>query len=264
MEQYIVNEKQKTEEGNISLEEQLAQQEAAQQTQQNPSGQEAQQQQPQDVEPQQQEQDLILGKFKSQEDLAVAYENLEKKLGETKQQEQATEENLAQDSNVSQAIQNASDAFYNDGELSEENYKALEENGIPREFVEAYVRGQEASMESEVADITNSIGGQENYDAMIQWASESLPADEIDTFDTIVSESSPEAAKLAVKGLYARYRSESGSGPINIAQGQTSGAAVQPFNSNAQVVEAMKDRRYETDPAYREEVERRLAVSTRV
>ena len=97
MEQYIVNEKQKTEEGNISLEEQLAQQEAAQQIQQNPSGQEAQQQ-PQNVEPQQQEQDLILGKFKSQEDLVVAYENLEKKLGETKQQEQATEENLAQSS----------------------------------------------------------------------------------------------------------------------------------------------------------------------
>lgn len=261
MEKYVVNQQQENEEGNVSLEEQLAQQEAAQQTQQDPSGQETPQ--PQAVEEQSQ-QDLILGKFKSQEDLVAAYENLEKKLGETKPQEPATEENLAQDSNVSQAIQNASDAFYNDGELSEENYKALEENGIPREFVEAYVRGQEASMESEVAEITNSIGGQENYEAMIQWASEALPADEIDTFDKIVSESSPEAAKLAVKGLFARYRSESGNVPIKIAQGQTSGSAVQPFNSSAQVVEAMKDRRYENDPAYREEVERRLAVSTRV
>jgi len=164
---------------------------------------------------------------------------------------------------VSKAIQDASDAFYENGELTEDNFKALEENGIPREFVEAYVKGQEASMQSEVVEITNSIGGQENYDAMVEWASNTLPSEEIDSFDQIVSESTPEAAKMAVKGLYARFLSEGGQQP-SIRQGNTSGAAVQPFQSNAQVVEAMRDKRYENDPAYREEVERRLAVSTRV
>tara|TARA_B100000963_G_scaffold230199_1_gene200821 strand:- start:991 stop:1764 length:774 start_codon:yes stop_codon:yes gene_type:complete len=257
MDQYIVNEKQETEEGNMSLEEQLAQQEAAKTSEgQPPSGSEEQQPEA--------EEELILGKFRSQEDLAEAYENLEKKLGETRQQDQVSEENSTeQNSNVSEAIQNASDAFYNEGALSEENYKALEENGIPREFVEAYVRGQEATMESEVADITNSIGGQENYEAMSEWARNNLPSEEIDSFDQIVESSTPDAAKMAVKGLYARFISEGGQQPT-IRQGQTSGSAVQPFNSSAQVVEAMKDRRYETDPAYREEVERRLAVSTRV
>ena len=257
MDQYIVNEKQETEEGNMSLEEQLAQQEAAKTSEgQPPSGSEEQQPEA--------EEELILGKFRSQEDLAEAYENLEKKLGETKQQEQVSEENSTeQNSNVSEAIQNASDAFYNEGALSEENYKALEENGIPREFVEAYVRGQEATMEAEVTDITNSIGGQENYEAMSEWARNNLPSEEIDSFDQIVESSTPDAAKMAVKGLYARFISEGGQQPT-IRQGQTSGSAVQPFNSSAQVVEAMKDRRYETDPAYREEVERRLAVSTRV
>tara|TARA_B100001057_G_scaffold400795_1_gene412117 strand:+ start:1627 stop:2400 length:774 start_codon:yes stop_codon:yes gene_type:complete len=257
MDQYIVNEKQETEEGNMSLEEQLAQQEAAKTSEgQPPSGSEEQQPEA--------EEELILGKFRSQEDLAEAYENLEKKLGETKQQEQVSEENSTeQNSNVSEAIQSASDAFYNEGALSEENYKALEENGIPREFVEAYVRGQEATMESEVATITNSIGGQENYEAMSEWARNNLPSEEIDSFDQIVESSTPDAAKMAVKGLYARFISEGGQQPT-IRQGQTSGSAVQPFNSSAQVVEAMKDRRYETDPAYREEVERRLAVSTRV
>ena len=258
MDQYIVNEKQETEEGNMSLEEQLAQQEAAKTSEgQPPSGSEEQQPEA--------EEELILGKFRSQEDLAEAYENLERKLGETKQQEQVSEENSTeQNSNVSEAIQNASDAFYNEGALSEENYKALEENGIPREFVEAYVRGQEATMEAEVTDITNSIGGQENYEAMSEWARNNLPSEEIDSFDQIVESSTPDAAKMAVKGLYARFISEGGGQQPTIRQGQTSGSAVQPFNSSAQVVEAMKDRRYETDPAYREEVERRLAVSTRV
>ena len=263
MDKYIVNQQQETEEGNVSLEDQLAQQEAAQQqTQQNPSGQENTQA-AEDEQTKAEDENLILGKFKSQEDLAAAYENLEKKLGETKE-EPAAEENSTKDSNVSTAIQEASNSFYENGGLSEDNYKALEASGIPREFVEDYVKGREASMESEAAQITNSVGGQENYDAMAQWASEALPADEIDTFDKLVTESSPEAAKLAVKGLYARYAAESGNASLNIKQGQTSGAAIQPFNSNAQVVEAMKDKRYENDPAYREEIERRLAVSTRV
>ena len=51
---------------------------------------------------------------------------------------------------------------------------------------------------------------------------------------------------------------------MNIAKGNTSGAAIQPFNINAQVVEAINDRRYEIDPAYRAEVEKRISVSTNI
>ena len=260
MEQYTINEKQETEEGNISLEEQLAQQEAAQQTQQNPSGSEEQQQQ--------EEEDLILGKFKSQEDLAQAYENLEKKLGEKQSQEQPTETEDEGDPNsesndVSNAIEDAAIAYAENGELSEANYKELAKLNITKDIVDTYIRGQQALISAEEVEITNSIGGQENYEAMAEWARNSLPSEEIDSFDQIVESSTPEAAKMAVKGLYARFLSEGGQQP-NIRQGQTSGSAVQPFQSNAQVVEAMRDKRYENDPAYREEVERRLAVSTRV
>ena len=51
---------------------------------------------------------------------------------------------------------------------------------------------------------------------------------------------------------------------MNIAKGGTSKAAVTPFNSNAQVVEAINDRRYENDPAYRAEVEKRISVSPNI
>ena len=254
----------------MSLEDQLAQQESekAEQlgqevpTQQEPSGQEEeapQQEQGSD------EQELILGKFKSQEDLIKAYSELEK--AQSSRQEKPSneqEEESVSEVNVSSAIQNASDAFYENGELSEDNFRALEQSGIPREFVEAYVRGQEATMEAEVSSITNSIGGQENYDAMVQWASASLPEAEVDSYDDIVSTGTTEAAKMAVKGMYARYLSENGGSSMNIAKGSTSGAAIQPFNSNAQVVEAINDRRYEIDPAYRAEVEKRISVSTNI
>ena len=251
----------------MTLEEQLAKQEAenpqlAEQPQQEPSGQEEeapQQEQGSD------EQELILGKFKSQEDLIKAYSELEK--AQSSRQEKPSneqEEESVSEVNVSSAIQNASDAFYENGELSEDNFRALEQSGIPREFVEAYVRGQKATMEAEAASITNSIGGQENYDAMVQWASANLPEAEVDSYDDIVSTGTTEAAKMAVKGMYARYLSENGGSSMNIAKGSTSGAAIQPFNSNAQVVEAINDRRYEIDPAYRAEVEKRISVSTNI
>ena len=261
MEQYTINEKQETEEGNISLEEQLAQQEAAKESEgQPPSGSE---------EEQQQQEDLILGKFKSQEDLAEAYENLEKKLGEKQPEEQPTETEAEGDPNsetndVSNAIEDAATAYAEKGELSEANYKELEKLNITKDIVDTYIKGQEAMIAAEEIEIANSIGGQENYEAMAEWASNNLPAEEINSFEEIVvGSNNKEAAKMAVKGLYARFLSEGGQQP-NIRQGQTSGSAVQPFQSNAQVVEAMRDKRYENDPAYREEVERRLAVSTRV
>lgn len=252
----------------MSLEEQLAQQEA-----ENPNlVQQEEQEQPIQQEPSGQEindeQELILGKFKSQEDLVQAYENLEKKIGQqqqtSKKEEEQQEEAPVQQGNVSNAIEEASNAYLENGELSEANYKALEESGIPRDFVDAYVRGQEATIESEMADIRNTVGGQDNYNQMVEWASANLSEEDINSYDDIVSTGSPEAAKMAAKGMYARYMSETGGQSVNIAKGGTSGAAIQPFNSNAQVVEAINDRRYEIDPAYRAEVERRISVSTNI
>ena len=252
----------------MSLEEQLAQQEAEnpnlvqqeeeeQPTQQEPSGQD-------NNNNSNEEQELILGKFKSQEDLIKAYSELEKAQSSRQDKPSNEQGEEVSEVNVSSAIQNASDAFYENGELSEDNFQALEQSGIPREFVEAYVRGQEATMEAEVSSITNSIGGQENYDAMVQWASANLPEAEVDSYDDIVSTGTTDAATMAVKGMYARYLSENGGSSMNIAKGGTSGAAIQPFNSNAQVVEAMNDPRYQNDPAYRADVEKRISVSPNV
>jgi hypothetical protein len=245
----------------MSLEQQLEQQEAEnpslveqeqQTTQQEPSGQEDEE-----------KPDWLPSKFKSPEELAKAYAQLEKERGQ--ESEPKTEEKAeATQPNLTQAIEEASDAFFRDGEISEDNIKALEDNGIPREFVDAYVKGQQATLDAEAESIRSTVGGQDNYDAMADWANENLSEEEIDTFDSLVTTGSSKAAEMAVKGLYARYLSETGGQGVNIAKGSTSGAGIQPFNSNAQVVEAMNDKRFESDPAYRAEVERRISVSTNI
>jgi len=251
----------------MSLEEQLEQQEAAKANQvetEQPelSGQE-EEETVSEEQPPEEKPEWLPEKFKTPEDLAKAYSELEKERGkESKPKETEGEENKTP--NVSNAIQEASDSFYENGELTEDNFKALEENGIPREFVEAYVKGQQATMEADAASIRNSVGGQENYEAMIDWASSSLPPEEIESFDNLVSSGTKEAANMAVKGLYARYLNEGGGTSMNIAKGGTSKSAITPFNSIAQVTEAMKDRRYNIDPAYRAEVENRISVSTNI
>ena len=254
----------------MSLEDQLAAQEAAKEeqisqeetpTQQEPSGQETTEEE--EVEQQEEEKpEWLPEKFKTPEELAKAYAELEKERGKESKPNDEEEGKAEEDNpNVSKAIQDASDAFYSDKGLTEDNYKALEEAGIPREFAEAYVKGQQAMMEADAASIRDSVGGADNYEAMTEWAKESLPSEEVNSFDEIMTTGSKDAAQLAVKGLYARYLSEGGGSDVNIAKGGTSKAAITPFNSVAQVTEAMKDSRYELDPAYRAEVERRISVS---
>ena len=207
-------------------------------------------------------------KFKSPEDLAKAYENLEKKQGEqnTDTPEESTEEK-ADDSNqpttelVSDAIQQASEAFYESGELTDKNYEDLEKAGISREIADDYMEGKRASNTARETEIQNTVGGKDNYASMIEWASDSLAKDEVEAFNEIADYGSQEAKKMAVKGLYARYMSEDGGSSVNIAKGATSGSTIQPFGSMAQVTTAMKDKRYQQDPSFRREVEQRISIS---
>ena len=265
MQQVKINEPTAEEQHNPSLEEELEmQQKAREEKEETPQPEE---EAPEDPVQQQEEEaeerpEWLPEKFKTPEALAKAYSDLEKKQSEqADSSEESTSESTSETEAVSNVIQEASDSFYENGELSDKNFEDLEKAGIPREFVEAYVKGQEATMNAEIASITDSIGGQENYDAMVQWASANLPSEEIDSYDEIVATGGTNAAKMAVKGLYARYMSEGGGSSVNIAKGATSGASLQPFMSMSQVTDAMKTKQYQQDPAYRKEVEQRISIS---
>jgi hypothetical protein len=211
-------------------------------------------------------------KFKSAEDMAQAYSELEKKLGQPKEeateepeQSEAEVENKEEqaEENVSEAYQTIAEAskefFENDGQLSEETYNALEKAGLPRDLVDSYAAGQQALLQSEEAQIKGVANGQ--YDAMAEWANENLPQEEIDAFDEAVTGGTVQQAKLAVQGLYARYQNATGSTP-KLTQGSVSGVSTMPFKSMQELARAQSDPRYRSgDKAYHEEIDRRLAVS---
>lgn len=211
-------------------------------------------------------------KFKSAEDMAQAYSELEKKLGQAPKEEQAEAEQSEAEAenqeeqveeNTSEAYQAVAEAskefFENDGQLSEETYNALEKAGLPRDLVDSYAAGQQALLQSEESQIQSVANGQ--YDAMAEWANENLPQEEIDAFDEAVTGGTVQQAKLAVQGLYARYQNATGSTP-KLTQGNAVGTSTMPFKSMQELARAQSDPRYRSgDKAYHEEIDRRLAVS---
>ena len=260
------------EEENISLETQAAmQEEAANQRNQTleadpKEGKETIEEQLKvDEEPAEEERPEWLDeKFESPEEMAKAYKALQQKMSKPKaeKKESAKTEEASAPEATTGAIEDARSEFAESGELSDKAFDALEKAGLPRSFVEQYIAGQQAMSVQQAATIQESIGGAGNYEAMSEWASENLADGDLDAFNDIVEGPSVEQARVAVKGLYAQFQAAGGKGPA-LVQGSTSGdAGVKPFGSTAQVTEAMRDPRYASDPAYRENVEKRMSVSS--
>ena len=212
-------------------------------------------------------------KFKSPEDMANAYSELEKKMGaganedqqeqeegETTDEEEQPDDSTKEDTNTNDVIVEASKEFFeNDGVISEETYKNLAEIGLPKELVDSYAAGQQALQQSEEGNIKSVTEG--NWDQMAEWAANNLSPEEVETFDDIVQNGTVEQAKLATKGLYAQFKAENGVTP-KLVQGAVNGSSTMPFKTNQELARAMSDPRYKSgDKSYHEEIDRRIAVS---
>ena len=217
--------------------------------------------------------DWLPEKFKSPEDMAKAYSELEKKMGQGTNEEQpaeTTEDNEGdvqddkpddnENADYNAAVVDASKEFFeNDGQLSEETYEKLAKAGLPKELVDSYAAGQQALLQTEEGEIKSVANGQ--FDAMAEWANDNLEQEEINAFDDIVTTGTKEQAKFAVKSLYDRYTQANGSSP-KLVQGAVTGGSTMPFKSMQELARAQSDPRYKSgDKAYHEEIDRRLSVS---
>ena len=202
-------------------------------------------------------------KFKSGEDLAKAYSELEKAYsGRNPTQEETTPEVTKEA--VEQQTGMSLDAFYaefaQNCSLSVVSYDKLNESGLSKELVDSYIQGQMALADQSVSEIQNSVGGEKQYQAIVDWASQNLEDSEIATFNKQIEDGTIDEAKFSIKALESRYKLANCVEP-NLVQGTKAGAGADTFRSVQQVVEAMNDPRYETDPAYRDEVARRMKNS---
>ena len=192
-------------------------------------------------------------KFKSIDDLVKSYQELESKFSQDK-----TEPTEKTETNTSDVLTNASEEFHGNGELSTETYENLAGFGISKDIVNSYIAGQQALNAQRTNDIKGAANGE--YEQMGEWAVQNLPPDELEAYNGVVEGLDVNAAKMAVSGLYARFKT--GTSQPNLTMGNTSGAGVTAFSDMQAVRQAMSDPRYKAgDKAYHAEVDRRLKVS---
>jgi len=215
------------------------------------------------------------GKFKSAEDLEKAYKELESKLGqkeetETPEAEAETPQENTEEvdlSETAQFIQDASQEFYsNDNQLKPETLEKLKEMPADQ-LIDAYIEAykdtpaqQQGISDADADAIVNSVGGTDAYNQALAWAADNLKPDEVAAYDNVINSGNKDAITFAVQALTNRYKDAVGFEGQQVS-GKSVRTGVQGFRSQAELARAIGDPRYQTDPAYRMDIENKLAAS---
>ena len=236
---------------------------------------------------QEQQDGLLAGKYDSAQALEKAYIELQRKLGEdgkeavppesqveTEQEEvlpETPEEEPQEVSPAAELITSASDEYYkNDGKLTPETlekFSSMSSQDLVKAYLEVQDNLPQNSNEdaSDISDATvnevkNYAGGEQAYQNMVNWASDNLDSKSIEAFDSIINTGSVDAIKLAVNGLKSQYQNAVGYEGQMIS-GKAPKTSKDVYRSQQELVAAMSDRRYDRDPAYRQDVIEKLARS---
>ena len=172
----------------------------------------------------QQSNDLLAGKYRDAAELERAYIELQGKLGEPSEDEEVVEETGQEEI-----------------EEVEEEEEVVEES--------PYMMTDES-----IEVLMQTAGGQQQYDQMISWATENFSQQEIDMYDHVMDSGDAAAAMFAVQALKNAYRNATGVDGELLTGGSAPSDPSNNFRSQAEVMAAMNDPRYDSDPAYRQDV----------
>jgi len=233
-------------------------------------------------EMQNQQEQLLAGKYKNAQELEKGYIELQKRLGDDGKEEKPEAEAETESEEVLQEepeegskepspavalVTEASEEYYaNEGKLSEETIEKFSSMSS-KDLVNAYMdivknNPQEQAAPVDIADgdinrIKNSVGGEKTYDNMIRWADQNLDKQASEAFDNVVGTGNVQMIQLAVAGLKAQFDEANGyEGRMLTGKGAKTSSDV--YQSQPELVAAMSDPRYDSDPAYRRQVMEKL------
>lgn len=166
-----------------------------------------------------------------------------------------------------ESVKAAREQFAKEGELTEENYKAIEaETGFTKEDVDAWIEGQRVRASRPFAAAYEASGGEEAYEAMADWMRSNLDEDELEAYNVQMRTNDPRIIKAAVKSMNARFMAEA-----NIEGESVGGSAISSgsnvFNSRAEMAAAINatnergQRKYDVDSAYRASVIKKIGAT---
>ena len=227
----------------------------------------------------QEEAELYAGKFENAEELENAYIELQKKLGSRDEDDDEVEDTYLDDDEYPEEViegvdlitQASEEYFNNEGAISEETMERFKEMSSS-ELVEAYMAIRDRNPEvdgggysadltdAEMNQVYNSAGGEAEYNNLTSWAAQNLDESKMDAFNDIIDRGNATSIQIAVAGLRAEYEAQEGY-EGRMLTGKAAKSSGDIFRSQAEVVQAMNDPKYDRDPAYRQDVYDKLERS---
>ena len=224
---------------------------------------------------------LIGGKFKTEQDLLQAYQELEKRMGQGGNEPQQQQQEQAQSYTAEQAAEfygeeiteavngagmNLADLMWkaDNGQDISAHYEGLAKAiGVPTAVVENYVSRAQAPAGGEPAGLSGadeaqlmeSVGGAEAFAGLSSWAKENLEQGELADYNAVVDSGNKDAIRWALKALQSKSAGGQATEP-RLIRGQAPVAEPRKFNSRSEVMEAMNKRDsrgrklYEVDTEY--------------
>ena len=216
-----------------------------------------------------QQDNLLAGKYKNAQELEKAYKELESKIGvqEAPPQESANTESTEEKTEVQKEfLSSLWEESQQEGDFKQETLdklKGMNPTDLAQEYLNYRAENQQEQPQLQQKDIDNLYnvaGGKKGYTDMMSWANDNIAKEEIKMYDAVMEKGDPLAAFFAVKALHYRFTDSQG-----VDGRMLTGKAVKSekpgFKSQAALVAAMNDPKYENDPAYRSEVMEKLARS---
>ena len=220
---------------------------------------------------------LLAGKYKNAQDLEQGYIELQKKLGEGEAEEPVAEaeeeeyegEEGEEDGSILDELweyELNNEEFHEDAVAELQQMDPVDLANLHIEYrkqVEEEGAGAKDFTEAEMTELKGVVGGDENYQNMLQWAGANLNQQEIDMFDAVMQRGDALGAFFAIRSLAYRYNDAAGyEGKMLTGNApKTSGSQ---YRSQQEVIQAMSDPRYDSDPAYRKDVMDKLTRSPKV
>lgn len=217
------------------------------------------------------EDQLLAGKYKDPKDLENAYKELEKKLGEKSDEvsEEVESKIETEPEEVNDVPSNILDEIWQEAQnnnLTKETFDKLKKMSpvdVAKLAMQTRQQGASSSREftnTDVQQIQGLVGGEENYNNLISWASENVSEQEVNMFDAVMDTGNPLAAYFAVQSMALKYSDMNGRDG-QMVRGKAPKSTSDVFRSQQELIQAQSDPRYENDEAYQEEVLQKLARS---
>ena len=217
----------------------------------------------------------LAGKYENAQELEKAYIELEKKLGEKNASEASTntEEKSEEKTEEKQELDESVTVLSKLWDEREEGFSdtTLEElaktnpGELAKEYLNYRVKQTQqesatALTDSDITELKGLIGGEKEYDQLVSWAEVNLPKEEQARYDTIMERGDKLACYFAVQAIIAQYKDAVGTDGV-LLQGKPPSSGGNQFRSQAELVKAMSDPRYDRDPAYRRDIQEKLKRS---